>query len=50
MCDMDAMRYSIIKAILMYRPKEIIEGVFENTGELIAALKAFLKIELNKTN
>ncbi|MDU2148149.1 MAG: hypothetical protein E7E58_09125 [Paeniclostridium sordellii] len=50
MYDMDAMRYSIIKAILMYRPKEIIEGVFENTGELIDALKVFFeeRIELNK--
>lgn len=52
MCDMDAMRYSIIKAILMYRPKEIIEGVFENTGELIAALKAFFedRIKQNELN
>lgn len=50
--DMDAMRYSIIKAILVYRPKEIIKGVFENTEELIAALKAFFedRIEQNKVN
>lgn len=50
MYDMDAMRYSITKAILLYRPKEIIKGVFENTGELIDALKVFFeeRIELNK--
>lgn len=50
MHDMDAMKYSIVKAILMYRPKEIIERVFENTQELIDALKAFLeeRIEKNK--
>lgn len=41
LCDMDAMKYSIIKAILVYQPKEIIEQVFENTGELVKALKAF---------
>lgn len=52
MYDMDAMRYSIIKAILLYRPKEIIEGVFENTGELIDALKVFFedRIKQNKSD
>ncbi|MDF2858677.1 MAG: hypothetical protein K0Q87_4528 [Neobacillus sp.] len=51
-CDMDAMKYSIVKAILMYQPKEIIEGVFENTGELVATLKAFFedRIQQNKEN
>lgn len=50
--DMDAMKYSIVKAILMYQPKEVIEGVFENTGELVATLKAFFedRIEQNKVN
>ena len=50
--DMDAMKYSIIKAILTYRPKEIIEGVFENTGELVTALKEFFqdRIRRNKAN
>lgn len=52
LCDMDAMKYSIIKAILVYQPKEIIEQVFENTGELVKALKAFFvdKIQQNKEN
>lgn len=51
-CDMDAMKYSIVKAILMYQPKEIVEGIFENTGELVATLKAFFeeRIQLNKAN
>lgn len=51
-CDMDAMKYSIVKAILMYQPKEIVEGIFENTGELLATLKAFFeeRIQLNKAN
>jgi hypothetical protein len=50
--DMDAMKYSIVKAILMYQPKELIEGVFENTGELVATLKAFFedRIQQNKVN
>lgn len=50
--DMDAMKYSIIKAILTYRPKEIIEGVFENTGELVTNLKEFFqdRIQRNKAN
>lgn len=51
-CDMDAMKYSITKAILVYQPKEIIEGVFENTGEFVETLKAFFqdKIQRNKAN
>lgn len=51
-CDMDAMKYSIVKMILMYQPKEIIEGIFENTGELVATLKAFFedRIQQNKVN
>ncbi|MDU1601958.1 MAG: hypothetical protein E6845_03270 [Clostridium sp.] len=51
-CDMDYMKYSIVKAILMYQPKEIIEGVFENTGELVATLKSFFedRIQQNKVN
>lgn len=51
-CDMDSMKYSIVKAILMYQPKEIIEGVFENTGELVETLKAFFedRIQQNKAN
>lgn len=46
------MKYTIVKTILVYQPKEIIEGVFVNTGELIATLKAFFKdrIEQNKVN
>ncbi|WP_195264077.1 hypothetical protein [Clostridium sp. 1001275B_160808_H3] len=51
-CNMDAMKYSIVKAILMYQPKEIVECIFENTGELLATLKAFFeeRIQLNKAN
>lgn len=47
-CDMDAMKYSIVKAILMYRPKEIIEGVFENTRELIVILKNFFQDKIKE--
>lgn len=51
-CDMDAMKYSIVKTILVYQPKEIMEGVFENTGELIVSLRAFFKerIQKNRAN
>lgn len=50
--DMDAMKYSIVKAILMYQPKEVIEGVFENTRELVSTLKAFFenRIKQNEAN
>lgn len=50
--DMDAMKYSIIKSILMYQPPQIIETVFKNTGEFCNALKSFYKdrIEKNQEN
>lgn len=50
--DADLMKYSIVKALLMYRPVEIIEGVFVNTGELVEALKNFFenRILINQKN
>lgn len=50
--DMDMMRYSIVKAIVMYQPEEIISGMYENTGELVQLLKTFFnkRINVNKTN
>lgn len=50
--DMDAMKYSITKAIVLYQPKEIIEGLYEDTEELVALLKKFFvnQINKNKTN
>lgn len=46
--DMDAMKYSITKALVLYQPKEIIEGLYENTEELVALLKNFFIAQINK--
>lgn len=50
--DMDAMKYSITKALVVYQPSEIMAGLYENTGELIALLKTFFsaQIEMDKAN
>ncbi|GIP22958.1 DUF3800 domain-containing protein [Paenibacillus sp. J22TS3] len=50
--DVDAMKYSIVKAIVMYQPLEIVSGMYENTGELVRLLKAFFhkRIAANRTN
>ncbi|WP_242835401.1 hypothetical protein [Desulfitobacterium sp. PCE1] len=50
--DMDAFRYSIVKSLLEYQPKEILEGIFDNTADLLSSLKVFFgnKIEQNKSN
>lgn len=50
--DADALKYSIVKAIVMYRPQEIISGMYENTGELVQLLKAFFhkRIAANRAN
>lgn len=50
--DMDAMKYSITKAIVLYQPSEIMAGMYNNKGELIGLLKDFFtaQIERDKAN
>ena len=50
--DMDAMKYSIVKALVVYQPMDIIKGLYENSNELIPLLIKFfeLRIEKNKEN
>lgn len=46
--DMDAMKYSIIKAVVLYQPTDIIYGFYENTQELIGLLKKFFTAQIEK--
>lgn len=50
--DMDAMKYSIVKALIVYQPKEIMSGLYENTDELVTLLRNFFlaQIEKDKVN
>lgn len=50
--NMDALRYSIIKAILTYRPEEVIRNIYKTPKEFVNSLIEFLtdRIERNKTN
>lgn len=50
--DMDAMRYSITKAIIVYQPEDVMNGIYENTEEFIDALRDFFitQIKKNKAN
>lgn len=50
--DMDAMKYSITKAILVYRPKKVMDCIYSNPQNLINELILFFKekIEINKAN
>lgn len=50
--DMDAIKYSIIKAVVLYQPTDIIFGFYENTEELVSLLKKFFtaQIERDKEN
>lgn len=50
--DMDTMKYSIIKAVVLYQPADIIYGFYENTEELVSLLKKFFtaQIERDKEN
>ncbi|WNQ12207.1 hypothetical protein MJA45_03915 [Paenibacillus aurantius] len=46
--DMDAMKYSITKAIVLYQPSEIMAGMYNNTSELIGLLKDFFTAQIEK--
>lgn len=48
--DMDAMKYSIIKAIMMYRPELVINSAFNYPKDLVSELKKFFteRIEKNR--
>ncbi len=46
--DMDAMKYSITKAVVLYQPEDIINGFYENTGELVTLLKKFFTVQIEK--
>lgn len=50
--DMDLMKYSIVKALVKYQPKEVFEGLYTDTNHLLDALKNFFtnQIEIDKEN
>lgn len=50
--DMDAVRYSIVKAILTYHPEEVICSLYKSPREFVKSLIDFLsdRIESNKAN
>lgn len=50
--DADALRYTIVKSIVMYQPEKIIHGIYYDTLELANLIKDFYKqrIELNQQN
>lgn len=50
--DIDYMKYSIIKAILVYRPQKVIEAIYNSTDEFVNELCIFFqnRIQLNKSN
>lgn len=49
--DADMMKYSITKALVMYRPQEIIKCIYDSPERFLTELKKFLrdKIECNKS-
>ena len=50
--DTDLMKYSIIKALVMYRPQEIIKCLYESPEDFLEQLKKFFRerIEFNENN
>lgn len=50
--DVDAMRYSLVKAIHVYKPENVIDAIYNHPANLIDEICIFLKnrIEINKKN
>ena len=50
--DMDMMKYSIIKALVIYKPQELVDAIYNNPQNIVAVMRNFFenKIEKNKAN
>lgn len=50
--DVESMKYTIVKAVVNYKPEKVINGLFENTNELVLILKEFFleQIAINENN
>lgn len=46
--DMDAMKYSITKAIVLYQPCDIMAGLYKTSGELVTLMKNFFTAQIEK--
>ena len=47
--DMDMMRYSIIKALVIYKPRELVDAIYNNPENIVGAMKTFFKDRIEKT-
>ena len=50
--DMDMMRYSIIKALVIYKPLQLVDAIYNDPQNIVEAMKSFFsdRIEKNKSN
>lgn len=50
--DADAVKYSITKALVAYRPQNVIKSIYDNPEEFVEELKSFFRerIECNRSN
>lgn len=50
--DMDKMRYSIIKSLVIYKPRELVDAIYNSPENIVSVMKTFFKdrIEKNKCN
>ncbi|MBR4053753.1 MAG: hypothetical protein IKK06_03005 [Clostridia bacterium] len=52
MFDMDMMKYSIIKSLVIYKPRELVDAIYNDPQNIVSTLKDFFKdrIKKNKEN
>ena len=46
--DIKSMKYSIIKALVVYKPQEVIDSIYNNPNRIIESLKNFFIDRINK--
>lgn len=47
--DMDMMRYFIIKALVIYKSRELVDAIYNNPENISDAMKTFFKDRIEKT-
>ena len=46
--DMNMMKYSIIKALVIYKPQELVDAIYNNPQNIVAVMRNFFENKIEK--